>query len=106
MNLHNGNMKLQELILAVKDQSLNKDQLEDYRNQMSELFAQMQLEMADIEKIEALFMNMKEDRQSVADRKIQWKATEEGQRLIVLKRYALATKEMLNSLRSRLYSIY
>jgi len=97
-------MKLQELILAVKDQSLNKDQLEDYRNQMSELFAQMQLEMADIEKEEALFMNGQEG--TAISRKIAWKATTSGQRLIVLKRYALATKEMLNSLRSRLYSIY
>lgn len=99
-------MTLSELILAVKEQNLSKDQLEGYRNQMSDLFAQMMIECADIEKEEALFMNAKSDDQSVAERKIQWKATESGQRLIVLKRYATATKEMLNSLKSRLYSIY
>ena len=99
-------MKLQDLILAVKEQSLNKEQLEGYRNQMSDLFAQMQLEMAEIEKIEAHFMNTIPDKTSVAQMKIGWKATDKGQRLIELKRYALATKEMLNSLKSRLYSIY
>lgn len=84
-------MKLEELILAVKDQSLSKDNLEMYRNQMSELFSQMQMEMADLEKEEALFMNSQEG--TVASKKVAWKATQSGQRLIVLKRYALATKE-------------
>lgn len=99
-------MTLNELIIAVKEHNLNKDQLEDYRNKMSELFAQMQIEMADIEKNEALFMGNKTSEQSVAEMKVSWKATKDGQRLIVLKRYSLALKEMLNSLKSRLYSIY
>jgi hypothetical protein len=99
-------MTLSELIVAVRDEKLNKDQLEAYRSQMSDLFAQMQLEMADLEKEEALFMNTKSDEDSVAEVKIKWKASRGGQRLIVLKRYCLATKELLNSLKSRLYSIY
>ena len=104
-------MKLQELIVKVKEKNLTKDQLEEYRNDMSEIFAQMQLEMADLEKEEALFMdiytiNKRGNEASGVDKKIAWKATEAGQRLIVLKRYALATKELLNSLKSRLYSIY
>lgn len=97
-------MTLTELILAVKDKSLGKEQLEDYRDQMSELFAQMQMEMADLEKEEALFMDGKGDDETAISRKISWKATKSGQRLIVLKRYSLATKEMLNSLKSRLYT--
>jgi hypothetical protein len=99
-------MKLQDLITAVKERNLTKDQLEAYRNDMSDVFAQMQMEIADLEKEEALFMNGKSDTESVANRKITWKATQSGQRLIVLKRYCLATKELLNSLKSRLYSIY
>ena len=99
-------MTLKDLITSVKEKNLNKDQLEDYRDQMSQLFAEMQLEISDIEKEEAIFMNANADTKSVAQRKIEWKATEKGQRLIVLKRYCLATKEMLNSLKSRLYSIY
>ena len=99
-------MKLQDLILAVKEKNLSKDQLEDYRDQMSNLFAQLQLEMAELEKEEAIFMEQKTEQESVAQRKIEWKATKGGQRLIELKRYALALKEMLNSLKSRLYQIY
>ena len=97
---------LKDLIIAVKEKNLSKDQLEDYRDQMSNLFAQLQLEMAELEKEEAIFMEQKTEQESVAQRKIEWKATKGGQRLIELKRYALALKEMLNSLKSRLYQIY
>lgn len=97
-------MKLNELILAIKEKNLSKDELEAYRGDLSNIFAQMQMEMADLEKEEALFMEKTET--TVARAKVIWKATPSGQRLIVLKRYALATKEMLNSLKSRLYSIY
>lgn len=99
-------MKLQDLILAVKEKNLSKDKLEEYRDQMSSLFAEMQIEMADLERSEALFMEKDYGDESVAQIKIWWKATDDGQRLIVLKRYCLATKELLNSLKSRLYSIY
>ena len=99
-------MKLAELIIAVKEKNLSKDELEAYRDQMSHLFAEMQIEIADLEKEEAIFMEKGVEDTSVAQKKIYWKATEKGQRLIVLKRYCLATKELLNSLKSRLYSIY
>ena len=97
---------LKDLIVSVKEKNLSKDQLEGYRDQLSGLYAEMQLEMAEIEKEEALFLDSKEEKQSVAEIKIKWKATEKGQREIMLKRYCLATKELLNSLKSRLYSIY
>lgn len=99
-------MQLRELIIAVKEKNLSKDQLENYRDDMSNLFAQMQFELADIEKEEALFLENFAPDISVASRKTAWKATKSGQREIELKRYCLATKEMLNSLKSRLYSIY
>lgn len=97
-------MELKDLIKAVKEKSLTKDQLEDYRDQLSTLFAEMMYEIADLEKEEALFPQI--DGQTAVARKNAWKATKSGQRLIVLKRYCLATKELLNSLKSRLYSIY
>lgn len=99
-------MTLNELIVAVKEKNLSKDQLEAYRGDMSDIYAQMQMEMAELEKLEALFMNTKTPEQSVAEIKVYWKASKDGQRLIMLKRYCLATKELLNSLKSRLYSIY
>lgn len=99
-------MTLPELFLAVKEKQLPKDKLEAYRDEMSQLFADMQVEMADLEKEEALFMDKKTPEDSVAQMKVFWKATPSGQRLIVLKRYCIATKELLNSLKSRLYSVY
>lgn len=98
-------MTLLELIKSVKDNKLTREQLEDYHSQMSNLFAEMQLEMADLEKEEAIFMNSKGEDESVASVKIRWKATQEGQRLLMLKRYALATKEMISSIKSRVYQL-
>ena len=72
---------------------------------MSSLFAEMQIEMADLEKLEAIFMYGKDERESVANRKISWKATPEGQRLNTLKKYSIATKEMINSLKSRTFRL-
>jgi len=98
-------MTLKDLIMAVKEKELSREQLEGYRDQMSHLFADMQFEIADLEKAEALFMYAKPVEMSVAERKLGWKATDQGQRLIVLKRYQLATKELLNSLKSRVYQL-
>lgn len=102
-------MTLSELIMAVKEQKLSKEQLEDYQDQMSHLFAEMQMEMAELEKEEALYLEknriVSNIELSVAQRKIMWKGTPSGQRLIVLKRYCLATKELLNSLKSRIYRL-
>ena len=101
-------MTLNELITSVKEKNLSKEQLEHYADELSSLFSQMQMEMADLEKSEALFLEHEqnaEDKPSVAQSKINWRATKEGQRLIVLKRYTLATKEMLNSLKSRTYRL-
>ena len=98
-------MTLLDLIQKVKESGLDKTQLEDYHSQISSLFASLMLEMADIEKEEAMFMGKDfGEKMSVADRKVMWKVTEKGQRLIVLKRYQLACKELLNSLKSRIYT--
>lgn len=96
-------MQLRDLIASVKDRSLSKEQLESYRDQMSMLFAEIQLEMADLEKLEAMFPT--ENYPTAVARKNAWKQTTEGQRLIVLKRYSIALKELLNSLKSRIYQL-
>lgn len=99
-------MKLFEIIKSVKEENLSQNQLEAFRDELSHLFAQIQIETADLEKEEALFMADNLESISVAERKVRWKATKSGQRLIELKRYALATKEILQSLKSRLYNFY
>lgn len=99
-------MKLLELLQKVKEKSLSQEQLEGYGDQMSFLFSQMQIEMADLEKEEAIFMAKDfGEKRSVADRKILWKSTEKGQRLIVVKRYSIATNEMIKSLKNRTFRL-
>lgn len=96
-------MTLFELIVAVKEKNLPKEKIEGYYDDLSSLFAQLQFEMADLEKLEALFSD---DYPTAIARKNAWKKTPEGQRLIVLKRYTIATKEILTSLKSRLFRLY
>lgn len=96
-------MTLGELIKSVNDKTLSKEQLESYSDELSSLYATMTLEVADLEKEEALFMEKVDA--TVARAKVLWKATLSGQRLIVLKRYLMATKEMINSLKSRTYRL-
>lgn len=107
-------MKLLELIEQVKERNLDKDTLEQYRDQLSGLFAQMMLELSDIEKAKAIFFNnatkLYQDMNNKAPSDISikrvWQALKEGQREIELKRYAMACKEMLSSLKNRLYQIF
>lgn len=97
---------LQEAIIAVREQNLSKDKLEAYRDQIALLLAELQIECADLEKDEALFMAGRADDETAISRKITWKATQAGQRLIVVKRYISAVKTLMTSFRDRLYSFY
>ncbi len=98
-------MKLKDLILAIKEKNLDKSALENYRDELSGLFAQMCLEMADIQKEKALFIDGYEAKTDI-EKKRKWAVTQKGQREIELKNYQSATKEMLSSLKNRLYQIF
>lgn len=98
-------MTLSEVIAAVKEKSLTKTQLEEYRDDLANISAQMFLEMAELEKAEALFLDSCEE-PTEAGKKRKWAVTPQGQRQITLKSYIRATDRILSSLRSRLYSIY
>lgn len=98
-------ISLRDLITAVQDRKLSKDQLEHYRDQMSELYALMSIELAEIEKSEAIFFSECEEPTDVA-KKRKWAITKEGQRQIELKNYLKGTEKMLSSLKSRLYSMF
>lgn len=104
-------MKLLDLLNAVKDQKLSKEQIEAYRDEMASLYADMQIEIAELEKEEAIYFiaNKKdEDGKSKSDTDIRrmWRVTTGGQRLILLNRYVKAVSKVLDSLKSRLYSKY
>ena len=98
-------MKLLELFQAVKDETLLKDQLEDYHKMMSEMYAQMHLQMGDLEKNKAIFM-LKNPELPNAQMERQWKGSPDGLRQIELKSFIRATSAHLKSLKSRLYSQY
>lgn len=93
-----------ELVELIKDEKLPKEMLEEYRDKIAQVAGDMQLQLADYLKKEALFMGAKKDGQSIADRKVEWKVTPDGQRLIELKNYLTTAKILLKSLQNRVYS--
>lgn len=97
--------KLTELFTAVREENLNKYQLEKYHKELSELYSQMHLEMADIKKKKGLFM-AKSPEISTASMKRTWEGSEDGQREIDLKGYIRATSTQLRSLQTRMYNTY
>lgn len=98
-------MKLKELILAVNEKSLDKVQIEGYRDQISNLFALMQFELADIKKAKAIYFIDNPQKTDKATER-HWQITEKGLREIELNHYSKATEEILRSLKSRLYTLY
>lgn len=98
-------MKLIELIKAVNEKSLSKEQIEGYRDELANLFALMQVELAEVRKLKAIyFVEQKEKTDVGTERK--WQITKEGQREIELSHYSKATEKILSSLKSRLYQLY
>lgn len=98
-------MELIELLKAVKDHTLSKDQLEGFRDEMASLVADMHIEAAEIEKKKAFYWLDNKKESDIATERA-WRVTPEGQRLIVLNRYIKACGKVLDSLKSRLYSVY
>jgi len=97
--------QLTQLIEKVKEENLDKNQLEELHTQIVYLDNLMRMEIAPIEKDEAKFMDGDMDI-SVAQRKVTWKATTSGQRQIELNHYLKITPKLLQSIKTRLYSIY
>lgn len=117
-------MNLSELIIAVKEEGLTKSQLEQYHTEITYLDNLMRLEIAPLEKEEALFFSeekgiTKDDITNVnnggifrfkdktdIEIKRKWRATEKGQRQIELSHYLKVTPKLLQSCKTRLYSLY
>lgn len=97
-------MKLLDVLKATKDESLSKEQVENFYKILSELRADIKIELAGVQKERAMFM-LGNPEQSVAQREINWKGSEKGQREIELKAYISATTDHLNSLKTRIYAL-
>lgn len=97
-------MNLKEVIVAIKEENLSKSQLERLRDLLVNLFAEMQLEKATIEKEEALFEVIEPHTNAELIR--AWRKTESGQRLIELDNHTKIVNKLYDSIKSRLYSLY
>ena len=95
-------MTLNDIIKGIKEETLTKDKLEDYSSMLDILSAEMELELAGIEKAEAMFLsNCEEKTRSGASMK--WDVTELGQKEIELKRNIRAVSKLASSVKTRIY---
>ena len=95
---------LKELITAVKEKKLSKEQLEEYSDALAELYAEMRLEFSELEKAEALYIYDSDAPTGVAKRN-NWRATTRGQRQIDLKNWMDACSKMISSVKSRVFRL-
>jgi hypothetical protein len=104
--------KLTDLLTAVKDENLTLLQIEKYRDELVHLHSAMQLELANIERAEAMFFadevwDIPVNGKTATDVSIKraWRATEKGQRGIELNRFVKAVAKEIDSLKSRVYRL-
>ena len=99
-------MTLQDLILAVREQNLSKDQLEHYHSELCNLKAQLKLEFGELKKKKALYLLGREKDESVASREISWGASKEGQRKFEIESYIGSVTALIEGVKARLYNTY
>lgn len=98
-------ISISDIIKDVKEANLTKQQLEDYSSMLDILCAEMELELGDIEKAEAMFLaNCEEKTRSGAVTK--WESTESGQKEILLKRQLRAVSKLATSVKTKIYQRY
>lgn len=95
--------RLTDLFEEVQEENLTKEQLEAYYTELSMLSVKINLEYAKHEKEKGIFMGMNRD-QPAAQILRDWKASDSGQRLIDLKAYKTSAKQVLDSIKTRIYS--
>jgi hypothetical protein len=97
---------LHALLEIVKDEQLPLAMIEKYRDELIHLHSAMQLELAYVEKAEALYFDS-HSAPDVSDISIKrkWRATEKGQRHIDLNRMIKVVVKEVDSLRSRVYRL-
>lgn len=97
-------MQLVSLIKEIKDQHLDRQQLESYESELLDLYNQFLREKADIEKAKALFLHSCEAPSDVAKVRL-WQITELGQREIEIEPDVKILPRVLSSLKNRIYRL-
>lgn len=98
-------MTLRELIEAVNEKNLPVEKLEEYRDDMVNLFAKMQFELAEIKKKKAMYFLEHPEKTDVGTER-KWQGSKEGQREIELSHWSKATEKIISSLKNRIYKLY
>ena len=95
-------MDIKTLITEIKEANLTKDKLEEYSSMLDILCAELELELADSEKAEAMFLaNCGEKTRAGAT--TLWEASDAGQKEITLKRQLRAISKLSSSVKTRIY---
>ena len=97
-------MNLRELLIAVKDKKLSKEQIEDYYGDLTHLYSAVCLELSDIKKKEAFYFIDHAKDSDVATKRA-WRVTADGQRMIELETYKNVIPRELASLKNRIYAL-
>lgn len=95
-------MDIKTIITGIKEQNLDKFQLENYASMLDVLQAEMELELAEIEKAHALFLAKSEEKSRAGAERI-FDATELGQKEIELKRQLRSVSKLASSVKTRIY---
>lgn len=100
-------MNLLGILQEIKEQNLSKGQLETLEQRLSALYAEYQLEIADLKKERALYF-LERQKPEVSDVSIRrlWDAGTNGQRLIECEHSVKAVAKMLSSIKSRIFQTY
>lgn len=97
-------LSLRELLEAVKDKKLSKEQIEDYYGDLTHVYSSVCLELADLKKKEAFYFIDKKQDSDVATKRA-WRVLPDGQRMIELETYKNVIPRELSSLKNRIYAL-
>lgn len=98
-------MKLLDLLQNIKDDTLSREQIEQYRDELAYLYGDMKIECAELKKKESIhYLQTKIPEKSGVTVKHEWRSSEDGRRLLLLEAYVSATAKAIDSLKGRIYS--
>ena len=97
---------LHEMMDKIKEQNLNKDQLESYHSHLTLLKPILREELATLKKERARFMLDREPGESLGGRQIAWDASERGQRKFDIENYIGSVKDLIENVKAKLYNTY
>lgn len=100
-------MNLKDILIAVKESSLSKGQLEQYEQQLAGIYADMMVAIGEGKKERALYFleRQKPDVSDISIRRL-FDATPIGQTLIENEHNVKAVGTMIRSVRSRIFQTY